>query len=60
MWAPWRVVEKKAAGASTATFVLEPADETPVTPGQPGQFVSVRIPERAAVVLPQLQALASR
>lgn len=44
MWAPWRVVEKRAAGASTVTFVLEPADATPVTPGRPGQFVSVRIP----------------
>jgi nitric oxide dioxygenase len=44
MWAPWKVVQKKAASASTVTFILEPADETPVTPGQPGQYVSVRIP----------------
>ncbi|MEA5456411.1 globin domain-containing protein [Sinomonas sp. JGH33] len=44
MWAPWKVIEKLASGASTVTFVLEPADATPVTPGQPGQYVSVRIP----------------
>ena len=44
MWAPWKVVEKKDASASTVMFVLEPADETPVTPGRPGQYVSVRIP----------------
>ena len=44
MWAPWRVVEKHAAGVGTVTFVLEPADETPVTPGEPGQYVSVRVP----------------
>ncbi|MCH6471736.1 globin domain-containing protein [Sinomonas terrae] len=44
MWAPWKVVEKKASSATTVTFVLEPADDTPVTPGQPGQFMSVRVP----------------
>jgi nitric oxide dioxygenase len=44
MWAQWRVVEKSAASPTTVTFVLEPADGTPVTPGRPGQYVSVRIP----------------
>jgi nitric oxide dioxygenase len=44
MWTPWRVVEKVPASPTTMTFVFEPADDTPVTPGQPGQFVSVRIP----------------
>jgi nitric oxide dioxygenase len=44
MWAPWRVVSRTAASARAITFVLEPADQTPVTPGKPGQFVSVRIP----------------
>ena len=44
MWAAWRVVQKTPASASTMTFVLEPADETPVTPGRAGQYVSVRIP----------------
>lgn len=43
MWSPWKVVEKTAASASTVTFVLEPADDTPVTPGLPGQYVSLRI-----------------
>lgn len=43
MWAPWRVVVKEAAGTSAITFILEPADETPVTLAAPGQFVSVRV-----------------
>lgn len=43
MWAPWRVLEKKAAGTSAVTFVLEPADDTPVTVAKPGQFVSVKV-----------------
>ena len=44
MWAPWKVIEKVDAGPATVTFVLEPADTTPVTPGAPGQYVSVRVP----------------
>jgi nitric oxide dioxygenase len=44
MWMPWKIVEKTPASPTTMTFVFEPADETPVTPGEPGQFVSVRIP----------------
>lgn len=43
MWMPWRVVEKTPAGSGSATFVLEPADGTPVTPGRPGQYVSVKV-----------------
>ncbi len=43
MWMPWTVVEKKNAGTDAVTFVLEPADDTPATPGRPGQFVSVRV-----------------
>jgi nitric oxide dioxygenase len=43
MWTPWTVVEKTFAGAGCATFVLEPADDTPVTPAVPGQFVSVKV-----------------
>lgn len=43
MWMPWTVVEKKAAGTDAVTFVLEPADDTPVTKARPGQFVSVKI-----------------
>jgi nitric oxide dioxygenase len=43
MWTPWKVVEKTFAGAGCVTFVLEPADDTPATPGVPGQFVSVKV-----------------
>ena len=43
MWMPWRVAEKRPAGADAITFVLEPADETPVTPALPGQYVSVKV-----------------
>jgi nitric oxide dioxygenase len=43
MWAPWTVVEKKPAGRSAVTFVLEPADDTPVTIAKPGQYVSVKV-----------------
>lgn len=43
MWAPWKVVEKTFAGAGCVTFVLEPADGTPVTRALAGQFVSVKV-----------------
>ncbi|MCQ9165012.1 globin domain-containing protein [Arthrobacter sp. STN4] len=43
MWMPWTVVEKNPAGTDCMTFVLEPADDTPVTTARPGQFVSVRV-----------------
>ncbi|WP_125610218.1 globin domain-containing protein [Specibacter cremeus] len=43
MWTPWTVVEKNDAGTDCVTFVLEPADDTPVTRARPGQFVSVRV-----------------
>jgi nitric oxide dioxygenase len=39
--APWIVVKKEAAGTDAITFTLEPADDTPVTPALPGQYVSV-------------------
>ncbi|WP_104084204.1 globin domain-containing protein [Cryobacterium sp. Y11] len=39
--APWTVVKKEAAGTDAVTFTLEPADDTPVTPALPGQYVSV-------------------
>ncbi|TFB53354.1 hemin transporter [Cryobacterium sp. TMT1-62] len=39
--APWVVVKKEAAGTDAVTFTLEPADDTPVTPALPGQYVSV-------------------
>ena len=39
--APWTVVAKEPAGSDAVTFTLEPADDTPVTPALPGQYVSV-------------------
>ena len=39
--APWTVVKKESAGTDAVTFTLEPADDTPVTPALPGQYVSV-------------------
>ncbi|MCT2008170.1 FAD-binding oxidoreductase [Micrococcus lylae] len=44
MWTPWRVESKEPAGASAFTFRLVPADDTPATVGEPGQYVSVRLP----------------
>lgn len=42
-WAPWRLVAKEQVAAGVVSFHFEPADETPVTPAKPGQFVSVRV-----------------
>lgn len=42
-WMPWRVTARSAAGTDAMTFVLEPADDTPVTPARAGQYVSVRV-----------------
>ncbi|TFC44856.1 hemin transporter [Cryobacterium sp. TMT1-21] len=39
--APWVVIKKETAGTDAVTFTLEPADDTPVTPALPGQYVSV-------------------
>ena len=41
--APWVVTGKAAAGTDAITFTLEPADDTPVTPSLPGQYVSVTV-----------------
>lgn len=41
--APWRVIGKAAAGTDALTFTLEPADDTPVSPALPGQYVSVMV-----------------
>lgn len=43
MWMPWRVTSKEPAGKDSVTFTLEPADDTPVTPAEPGQYVSVKV-----------------
>ena len=41
--APWRVIGKEMAGTDALTFTLEPADDTPVSPALPGQYVSVTV-----------------
>lgn len=43
MWTDWKVASKEPTGNAAVTFRLEPADDTPQTPGQPGGYVSVRI-----------------
>jgi nitric oxide dioxygenase len=43
MWTPWRVASKTFAGTGAMTFTLEPADDTPITPALPGQYVSVKV-----------------
>ncbi|WP_026547686.1 globin domain-containing protein [Paenarthrobacter nicotinovorans] len=43
MWMPWRVTAKEPAGTDAMTFTLEPADDTPVTPAVPGQYISVKV-----------------
>jgi nitric oxide dioxygenase len=43
MWTPWKVAAKTPAGTGAITFTLEPADDTPVTPALPGQYVSVKV-----------------
>lgn len=42
-FSPWTVVSKEAAGTDALTFTLEPADDTPVTPAFPGQYVGVTV-----------------
>jgi len=41
--APWTVIGKDAAGTDALTFTLAPADDTPVSPALPGQYVSVTV-----------------
>jgi nitric oxide dioxygenase len=43
MWTPWRVAARTPAGNGAMTFTLEPADDTPITPALPGQYVSVKV-----------------
>ncbi|MGO3152667.1 MAG: globin domain-containing protein [Galactobacter sp.] len=43
IWAPWRVAEKALASTASMAFALEPADDTPITPALPGQYVSIRV-----------------
>lgn len=43
LWNPWRVAAKTTAGTGAMTFLLEPADDTPITVALPGQYVSVKV-----------------
>ncbi len=43
IWTDWKLVSKEAAGTGSITFRFVPADDTPVTVAEPGQFVSVRV-----------------
>ncbi|WP_028280813.1 globin domain-containing protein [Arthrobacter sp. H5] len=42
-WTPWIVSGKERAGSDAVTFTLVPADDTPVTPSRPGQYVGVKV-----------------
>lgn len=44
IWTDWKLVSKEAAGSDSITFRFVPADDTPVTVAEAGQFVSVRVP----------------
>lgn len=43
MWTPWSLVSREPAGTGSVTFRFAPADGTPVTVAEPGQYVSIRI-----------------
>ena len=44
VYAPWKLVSREETATNAVTFAFEPADDTPVTQAQPGQFVSLRMP----------------
>ena len=44
VWTPWRVARKVRSSPNAFSFILEPADDTPVTPGEPGHYISVKVP----------------
>ncbi|GAA5226111.1 globin domain-containing protein [Paeniglutamicibacter antarcticus] len=44
IWTDWKLVTKEVAGTGSITFRFVPADKTPVTVAEAGQFVSVRVP----------------
>jgi nitric oxide dioxygenase len=43
MWSPWKVASKTPAGTGSMTFILQPADDTPITEALPGQYISVKV-----------------
>ncbi|MBG0740079.1 hemin transporter [Paeniglutamicibacter antarcticus] len=43
-FSPWVLTGKEPAGVGSMTFTFEPADETPVSPSSPGQFITIKVP----------------
>ncbi|GII89065.1 hemin transporter [Sphaerisporangium siamense] len=43
VWRPWRVVGRTEETPDVATFALRPADDGPLPPFRPGQYVSVQV-----------------
>ncbi|AQZ63149.1 Flavohemoprotein (Hemoglobin-like protein) (Flavohemoglobin) (Nitric oxide dioxygenase) [[Actinomadura] parvosata subsp. kistnae] len=42
-WRQWRVVARRDETPDAVSFLLRPADDGPVPPARPGQYVSVRV-----------------
>ncbi|WP_433237930.1 globin domain-containing protein [Streptosporangium sp. CA-135522] len=42
-WRRWRVVARRDETPDAVSFLLRPADDAPVPPARPGQYVSVRV-----------------
>lgn len=40
----WTLTGREETAPGSVTFTFEPADDTPVTPAEPGQFISLRMP----------------
>jgi len=44
IYSAWKLVNREETATDSVTFTFEPADDTLVTPAQPGQFISLRMP----------------
>ncbi|NUW34742.1 hemin transporter [Nonomuraea sp. SMC257] len=42
-WRSWRVVARREETSDAVSFLLRPADDGPLPPARPGQYVSVRV-----------------
>lgn len=42
-WRQWRVMARQDETSDAVSFLLRPADDAPVPPARPGQYVSVRV-----------------
>ncbi|MFI7480873.1 globin domain-containing protein [Kocuria sp. M1R5S2] len=52
-FAPFRVAAKERTGATTTAITLEPADGTPMTPAEAGQYVTVQVRMPDGVLQPR-------